>query len=506
MPQSMALYDMVIISPSKFSDELKPLVNHKNDWNVSTKLVTLDEIYNGNYFPVKGRDDQEKIKYFIKDAIEKWDISYILLVGSADEIPVRYAYIPSKPYEDKFPSDLYYADIYDSNGDFCSWDSNNNNLFGEYNYQGRTDEVDLYPDVYIGRLACSSESEVMTVVNKIINYETHTYGQEWFKNIVVCGGDTFPGDREDINEGEYANQRVLDNMPDFNPIKLWVSNGKMSSGNINDAINDGAGFVDFSGHGNPMCWATHPHDDEDKWITYYKWDISSLSNGEKLPIVVIDGCSCSKIDTNSLGWHFVGKSNGGAIASLGTTGIAYGAGGSYETKRWSGWIEVNLFKSYSNEDLPDILGVIWANTLQAYINRFSSGMDDADYKTVEEWVLFGDPSLQIGGYHGIYAHITKPKICYLYIFNKEIMPTLFGNTVIVGKITVAADASALSPISKVEFYVDNNLAYTDYDEPYEWSWDESIFGRHSLKIVGYTDAGETATDEMNVIIFNINGF
>jgi hypothetical protein len=30
------------------------------------------------------------------------------------------------------------------------------------------------------------------VVNKIITYETQTYGQSWAKNFVTVGGDTFP--------------------------------------------------------------------------------------------------------------------------------------------------------------------------------------------------------------------------------------------------------------------------------------------------------------------------
>jgi len=43
------------------------------------------------------------------------------------------------------------------------------------------DELDLYADVYIGRLACRNSDEVDLLINKIINYEITTYGEEWFK-------------------------------------------------------------------------------------------------------------------------------------------------------------------------------------------------------------------------------------------------------------------------------------------------------------------------------------
>ena len=51
-----------------------------------------------------------------------------------------------------FVSDLYYADIYNGTGGFSSWDSNTNNIFGEYHWEGQTDAVDLHPDVYLTRL------------------------------------------------------------------------------------------------------------------------------------------------------------------------------------------------------------------------------------------------------------------------------------------------------------------------------------------------------------------
>ena len=166
------LYDLVIISPSLFFNELQNLSVHKNNFNIKTFIKTTEEIYR----EYSGRDNAEQIKYFIKDAIENWGIKYLLLIGAGTEenelFPVRYAWIPSGNYEKNFPSDLYYSDIYNSEGEFSSWDNNSNGKYAEITgIYNDMDKVDMYPDVYLGKLPCNNEAEVKTIVDKIINYE-----------------------------------------------------------------------------------------------------------------------------------------------------------------------------------------------------------------------------------------------------------------------------------------------------------------------------------------------
>ena len=70
-------YDMVIIIPNKFSSQIQPLIAHKNSNNVKTYYKTTEYIYD-NY---QGRDNPEKIKYFIKHELETYNITYVLLIG-----------------------------------------------------------------------------------------------------------------------------------------------------------------------------------------------------------------------------------------------------------------------------------------------------------------------------------------------------------------------------------------------------------------------------------------
>jgi hypothetical protein len=200
-------YDMVIIAPSSFSDALQPLIVHKNTYGVETILKTTEDIYT----EYNGFDKAEQIKYFIKDALEQWNIKYVLLAGGVKSIiyskprdnvnigasgwliPARYSNV-REGGDPGFPTDLYYADIYKEGGVFENWDPDGDGILAEW----PDDLIDSTPDVAVGRLAFSDVKEVQEVVNKIIAYETTTYGSDWFKKMAVYSGDGFL-DQFDLN-------------------------------------------------------------------------------------------------------------------------------------------------------------------------------------------------------------------------------------------------------------------------------------------------------------------
>jgi len=128
-----SIYDLLILTPKKFARVLEPLADHKNSFGVSTRCVTLDEVYDQMYW--QGRDRAEKIKYFIKTASDEWGIKYVLLVGDFRHMPVRYVFngdVNHGFHEPCFISELYYADIYDKNDGFSSWDTDGDGIYGEW--------------------------------------------------------------------------------------------------------------------------------------------------------------------------------------------------------------------------------------------------------------------------------------------------------------------------------------------------------------------------------------
>jgi hypothetical protein len=428
-------YDMVIIAPEMFSDAIQPLIDHKNDVGIQTFLKTTEEIYDG----YDGRDEAEQIKYFIKNAKESWNTKYVMLVGGKDILPVRFTrmcfFDSNSSYSHTYYiSDLYYADLYFPDNSFCSWDSNNDSIFADKNVEGYIDEVDLYPDVFVGRILTNTESEVETVVDKIINYENTAYNQNWFNNLIVCGGDDarsflveamLPLQLKRIGypvfDGEFLGNRAAQILSGFTAKKVYASGlfhpfvKRLTIDNINNAINEGAGFLMFNGHGQTdtamltnfpfikMWWLPKPQG-------YTSSDVELLTNGYKLPVAIFGGCFCGDFNASQspVAWRFIAHENGGAIASFACTAGSVLLLSSLCTESLHGHLIMSVFESYARR--TECIGDIWSDSISSYLNdedALELGDDFSilnwhhslsNHFVLEEWTLFGDPSLKIGGY------------------------------------------------------------------------------------------------------------
>ena len=420
----------MIISPKKFERALQPLVCHKEKHGIPTYLATLDEVYEKMYW--QGRDQAEKIKYYIKNAIENWGIEYVLLVGGKNgqsknwNLPARYINL-ANDYEAYILSDLYFADIYDNDGNFSSWDPDMDGVYAEWliGEQPEDNYIDIHPDIAVGRLATRNVLEVKIVVEKIINYENTAYNKSWFKNMVAIAGDTYP---QVLNnkwvgyEGEYDTDRAFENMTGFNQIKLYSSQGNLTLKNIIKFISNGCGFVYFSGHGSAISWSTHlPNSTAwtDSLITY---NMISLKNYKKLPICVIGGCHNLQFDVTVFnlfnktrlgrgeavfecgGEWMTRKIGGGSVATLGSTALGHTKEDKISFTGGTDQIELEFFRQYRKENV-DIIGDAWKNAINLYVDTYPvNWVDDptndswVDFQIPSTWMLMGDPTLKIGGY------------------------------------------------------------------------------------------------------------
>lgn len=432
---SSSQYDLLIISPSYFKKQLEPLVTHKENNGIATLLITLNEIYQEDTTQ-QGRDNAEKIKYYIKYALEEWNISYVLLVGGKIwqlplwHVPVRYVNMGNN-WEPHYVSDLYYADIYDAHGDFSSWDTDNDGIYGEWNYGDEPEDknIDLYPDVAVGRLPCRNSLEVSLMVDKIITYETITSGKPWFNDMVVIAGDTYPEIDNPLwkgYEGEWYAERALENMTGFNPTRLYTSDGTLTGEqDVISVLNNGCGFVYFVGHGSPKTWGNHPPNNHTFIRGLTVKSMHKLRNKDKYPVCVVSGCHNCQFDVSLLkifnftalyrgeainecwGWRMTRKINGGSIATFGCTGLGHTkedkntfAGGINE-------LEVQLFRQYGYYNMHHV-GDMLTRAISWYLDTYPVNWDVTspnelkdtwvDVQVVQSYILFGDPSLQIGGY------------------------------------------------------------------------------------------------------------
>lgn len=331
-------------------------------------------------------------------------------------------------WDAEYLSDLYFADIYDANGNFSSWDSDNDGIFGEW-YPGQTAQdtnIDLIPDVAVGRLPCRSEKEVRIMVQKIITYETTVFDQSWFSTILIAAGDTYP---ESYNanwtgyEGEYYGNRAIENMSGFTATRLYASDSSFSDKkDVIREFHNGCGFVYLVGHGSPKQWGNNAPNGTEFIQGPNSNDMWRFRNKDKLPVCVVSGCHNSQFDVclrrvfnASTRWkqeyvpecwseRILREPTGGAIAALGCTALGYTKEDKTSFKGGINELEGAFFHAYGHDHVT-ILGDTWVAAVTWYAQTYpvgwsSSALGDSwiDTKVIQSWALLGDPSLQIGGY------------------------------------------------------------------------------------------------------------
>lgn len=116
------------------------------------------------------------------------------------------------------------------------------------------------------------------------------------------------------------------------------------------------------------------------------------------------------------------------------------------------------------------------------------------------WLTCNLPSndecnIEVSLYGGV---IKKPRQEYLYLFNKKIGSTLFGNTIIIGKINVEVNVIDENNVSKVEFFIDDIKQYENDNKPFNWIWDKNFFFNHTLLIKTHYIHGYISEDRIDL--------
>jgi hypothetical protein len=428
-------YEMVIIAPNDFSDEIQLLIDHKNNLGIETFLKTTEEIYDKYY----GRDSAEKMKYCIKDMIETHNIKYVLLIGGRVgqsfkwHVPIRYANVDDGFMHKKILSDLYFADVYNENDEFEDWDSDGDGIFAEWTSNIAEDKIDLIPDISIGRLPCRNKQEVVDIVQKIINYENNAFNQNRFNNILLVGGDTNPGVGEPFPyEGEADCEWIIQYMTNFSPTRLYVSEGSLTGpDDFISEFNKGYGFVAYHGHGLIEELKTFKPNSQEEVQVFHNDYIPDLTN-TMFPIMIVGCCLTTNFDvglfdfikifenirkyhvfrhsidcslSGCIGWNMVKKPDGGSIAHIGSSSTAWGETGDKNNDSIPDGVQTGytsglcseFFRIYDENEIS-ILGDIFNEALSSVIINNSGRNDRIQCKCIVEFQLIGDPSLKIGGY------------------------------------------------------------------------------------------------------------
>lgn len=423
-------YDFLIITPEEFVKSLIPLKEHKDKTGLATKIITLEAIYQN----FTGRDEAEMIKQCLAAYKKDSDMKYAMLVGDADKFPIRYTKTDRKTAEAYdiafFPGDVYYANLFKSDGSFDDWDKNKNGYFGELGGESTSsplnvEEVDNRLDIAVGRVPSSTADEVSTYVSKVINYELGAYGSSWPNNVLLIATTEY------IQAAcKYQNEIAINYLKDKSVIKLYSKDNpcekttEPSPATITEHINEEIGFASYIGHGN-----------SEEWQGYYTIkNLYELINSDKLPIVFAAACGTGEFATlppygaytDIKGNYHKGTDQGeifetypeqpaciqtennvdGFVETI-MVRIPAGAIGYIGCVTGSQEWELDLNKFFFEALIRDqkTMGDMWNYMFQRYYETrtFPENIDTPDWTVVAEFhqpwkfFLFGDPSLRIGG-------------------------------------------------------------------------------------------------------------
>lgn len=366
--------DYIIIADGAFTNAIQRLAEHHAAQGLRVKTVAVQDVYDDFNFGILS---PYAIRDFMAYARANWKPPapvYLLLVGDATYDYRDYLNMSSKNY---VPAKL----VHDSE----LWETPSDNW-----YVALDGNDDYLPDMYVGRLPARTPSEVDTMVSKIIDYENADAQPDWTWThrvmLVADDDDLF----EDISDS------VCSYLPaNYLSTNIYLSDDGLSAceAAITNGINDGALITHYSGHGSIQSWA-HEY-------IFQTNDISSLTNGVRLPFFIMSTCFNGYFITppatncESLAEELIRKSGGGASACFSPAGFSIPP----QQER----IVDGLFESIFNEGTFALGPAVTRAKQKTYDHIFESSR-----KVIQTFILFGDPAMKLKEWTGYTNDATVP--------------------------------------------------------------------------------------------------
>jgi hypothetical protein len=271
---------MLILCPQQWIQLVQPLADWKNQSGITTEIVDVTAFAN----------DAAAIKNYIYSYYQQHNLTHALLIGDNTFIAAPLSTAMGGP------SDPSYGYI-----------SGN----------------DSYPEVFVGRFPAENDSEVITMVQRVLEYEkSPDTTADWFTKSAGIASNLGPGDDNEMDWEHLSNIRnQLLNYSYTSVLELYDGThpgttdnpGNPSPSDVVNAFQSGISLLNYTGHGSGNSFNTSG---------FSVNDIVNLSNVGKLPIVISAGCTNGNFTTGSLcmGEAFLrSRSNGqpaGAVAAF----------------------------------------------------------------------------------------------------------------------------------------------------------------------------------------------
>ena len=146
-------------------------------------------------------------------------------------------------------------------------------------YACMDDGDDWRPEFPVGRFSVTNGSELQSVIDKTIHYETAPSGA-WTRRAAFLAGDEY----SDLTEGTH--DWVIDNYLDplgYTSDKLYQHTHGATTNDVREAFNEGRMLGVYAGHGTVDSWVDGP--------PFAQSDVGSLSNTGKYAFVASFACT-----------------------------------------------------------------------------------------------------------------------------------------------------------------------------------------------------------------------
>lgn len=299
--------DCVILAPDSLADVFQRLADYQTRTGRATVVRNLSTVRAAD---PRSNDLAQAVRTFLKSARDLWGIRWAVLAGDHDAIPLRLVEVRFAEVT-LIPSDAYYADL---DG---TWDGNGNGIFGEV-----ADNLDMEPDIAVGRLSASNRAEAAALVSKALRYAVTPAIPMLEKQLILAEvlfpRDWTPGQLIQVDggvEGESLRVRVpacaaVDRI--YENTDRFPGAAPLNAPSALAAMGRGYNVVYHIGHGSRSQLAVGPG-----LLTVS--DLETMSNGDSAALWVASNCASAAVDFDCVGERLTRRPDGGALAYVGST-------------------------------------------------------------------------------------------------------------------------------------------------------------------------------------------